>query len=105
MATRRVHGIPLATRQFSQVRGFRTELHGLPHGLASHPAGCPIYLPSRCGRQAVQAETLHTATVEGIDFANLDAAVSTQCCHLPANWAARRMRCRDCRRLRIPEEI
>ena len=28
MATRRVHGIPLATREFSQVRGFRTERYG-----------------------------------------------------------------------------
>ena len=69
----------------------KSELHGLPHGLASHPAGCPIYLPSRCGRQAVQAETLHTATVEAIYFANCDAAVATQRWRLPASRAARRM--------------
>ena len=45
--------------------------------------------------QAVQPEALHTATVEGIDFANFDAAVSTQRWRLPASWAARRMGSRD----------
>ena len=39
MATRGCSWIPLATRPLSDGRGFRAELHGLRHGLASHPAG------------------------------------------------------------------
>ena len=50
MATRRVHGIPLATRRFSQVRGFRTERH-----LSAFRQGgeciLPACLPSRTSRQ------------------------------------------------------
>ena len=47
MASRTCSWNPLETRRF--VRGRRIP-HGSPHGLASHPAGCPLYLPSPCRR-------------------------------------------------------
>ena len=39
------------------------------------PGRMSLCLPSPCRRQAVQPETLHSPTVEGIDFAGFDAAV------------------------------
>ena len=45
--------------------------------------------------QAVQTQALHTATVEGTDFANFDAAVLTQRWRLPASCVAGRMSARD----------
>ena len=52
------------------------------------PIALQTYRPS-------QAETPHTATVEGIDFASFYAAVSTQLCRRPGSSAARRMNSRD----------
>ena len=49
----------------------------------------------RADVQAVQPETLLTVTVEGIDFANFDAAVAPQRWRLPASPAARHMNSGD----------
>ena len=57
-----------------------TEPRASAHAFGGHPTGCfpsTSHLPTDL--QAVQPEARHTATMEAIDFANFDAAVSTQC--------------------------
>ena len=66
-----------------------------PATLASHPAGCHLSSHRRADVQTVQPETLHTATLQGIDFGNFDAVVSTQRWRLPASPAARYMNSGD----------
>ena len=71
--------------------GFRTELHESPTASRATRPDEPSTSHLPADVQAVQHEACHTATMEGIDFANVDAAVSTQRWRLPASRAARCM--------------